>query len=85
MIPAFSLAIFSSESPSHFLMIEIDRRDDSDIRLNRVGGVESSAQAGFQNDDVDLRVGKIFQRERGGDFEKCRMRIPIADKIANVR
>ncbi len=25
----------------------------------------------------------MFHRERGGDFKKCRMRIPIGDEIAN--
>src|SRR5439155_26287950 len=25
----------------------------------------------------------MFHRERGGDFKKCRMRIPIGDKIPN--
>ena len=30
-----------------------------------------------------FRFGKMFQRERGRDFEKRRMRIPIRDQIAN--
>ena len=67
------------------LMIEIDRCDDSDIGLNRVGGVEASAQSCFQNDDVDPGFGEIFQRERGRYFKECRMRLPTGDEIPNRR
>ena len=41
-------------------MIESDRRNHSDIRLNDIGRVESAAQTRFQNDDVDLRFGEMF-------------------------
>ena len=65
-------------------MIEIDRRDDRDMRWNGVGGVESSAQTGLQNDDVDLVLGEMLQRERGRDLEEGRMRIPIGDKSSRI-
>src|SRR5438309_7949653 len=28
-------------------------------------------------------IGKMFHRERGRDFEKCGMRLPTGDQIAN--
>ncbi len=67
-----------------FFVIESDRRNHSDIRLNGIGRVESSAQTRFQNDDVDLRFGEMFQRERSRDFEESRMRLPISDELPNV-
>src|ERR1017187_10519141 len=66
------------------LMIEINRCDDGNIGLDGIGGVELPAEAGFQNDDVDLAVGEMLQRERGCDFEECRVRIPVSYDLANV-
>src|SRR5437660_9167219 len=37
-----------------FLVIERDRCDDGNVRLNGVGGVEASAQACFQNNNLNL-------------------------------
>src|ERR1700676_2369320 len=83
--PCFFARDFIEGIAEPFLMIEIDRRDDRDIRLDSVRGVEPSTQPGFQNNDVDLGLGKIFERERSRDFEKCRMRFPIADQLTNGR
>src|SRR5712664_930332 len=66
-------------------VIESDRRNHSDIRLNGIGCVESAAQTRFQNDDVDLRFGEMFQREHSRDFEKGWMRFPISDELPNTR
>src|SRR5438552_13945691 len=64
-------------------MIKVDRRDDRHIGLDDVGRVEASAETGLENGDVDFRIGKVFQRKRSRDFEKCRMRIPVRDEISN--
>src|SRR5438552_17166410 len=43
-----------------FLMIERDRCDDGNVRLNGVGGVEPAAQACFQNNNLNLSTGFRF-------------------------
>src|SRR6266404_2813137 len=83
--PCFFARDFIERIAEPFLMIEINRRDDRDIRLDSVRGVEPSTQTGFQNNDVDLGPGKIFERERSRDFKKCWMRLPIVDQLTNGR
>src|SRR5207237_4845774 len=52
--------------------------------MYRICGIESSAHAGFENDNLTLPLLKMFQRKGGYDFKKGRMWIPIPDAFANV-
>src|SRR5437867_991500 len=74
---------FSKRVSQPFFMIKVDLCNYRDIRLNGVGRIEPPADSRFKNDDVDVRFGKTFQRKRGRDFEKRRMRIPIGDQVTN--
>ena len=74
---------FSKRVSQPFFMIKVDLCNYRDIRLNGVGRIEPPADSRFKNDDVDVRFGKTFQRKRGRDFEKRRMRIPIRDQVTN--
>src|SRR4051794_18765759 len=58
------------------LMIKIYRRDRADGRFARVRRIESSAHARLEHDDLATLLLEMQKRERGGDFEKRRMRIP---------
>src|SRR5438477_3550647 len=66
-----------------FLVVEIDRRNDADRRLDRISGIESSAHAGFEHQNFAARLLKMLQRQGGRDFKKCRMRIPIPNAFTN--
>src|SRR5438309_2696155 len=43
-----------------FLMIERDRCDYGNVRLDGVGGIETAAQACFQNNNLNLSTGFRF-------------------------
>src|SRR5947207_2245620 len=66
-----------------FLVVEIDRRNDADRRLDRISGIESSAHAGFEHQNFAARLLKMLQRQSCRDFKKCRMWIPIANAFTN--
>ena len=53
-------------------MIEADAGDDGNQRAADVGGVEPTAQAHFQDGDVDVRAGEVEQGGCGEDLEEGR-------------
>ncbi len=65
------------------LMIEIDRSDYGNNRLQRIGGIESPAHTGLEHDDLAILLSEVQQSQRGSDFEKRRIGIPIRDSVAN--
>src|SRR5437763_16402738 len=66
-----------------FLVVEIDWSNDADRRLDRISGIESSAQAGFEHQNFAARPLKMLQRQCRRDLKKRRMWIPIANAITN--
>src|SRR5437660_9435514 len=66
-----------------FLVVEIDRGNDADRRLHRVGGIESPAHPRFEHQNFAAYLLKMLQRQSCCDFKKCRMRIPIANACTN--
>ena len=51
-------------------MIEADRADHGDIRVDDVGGVESTAEPHFENHHVDARTAEMIQRRECVVFEE---------------
>src|SRR5207248_9077652 len=66
-----------------FLVVEIDRGNDADRRLDRISGIESSVHAGFEHQNFAARPLKMLQRQSCRDFKKRRMWIPIANAFTN--
>src|SRR5207248_3198340 len=66
-----------------FLVVEIDWSNDADRRLDRISGIESSAQAGFEHQNFAARPLKMLQRQCRRDLKKRRMWIPIANAFTN--
>src|SRR5947209_3049490 len=66
-----------------FFMIEVDCGNDCHVRLNGISRIEASTDSSLENDHVNARLEKAFQRQRRYDFEKRRMRIPTGDQITN--
>ena len=70
MIPAFSSGNLGNGMPQPFLVIEINRRDDTNRRLHRICGIESSAHAGFENDNLAAAVVENVSAQRQLRFQK---------------
>ena len=51
-------------------VVDIDARDDGDERDDHVGGIPAAAHACFDDGDIDGLVGKILERDGGGNFEE---------------
>src|SRR5438045_5535059 len=66
-----------------FLVVEIDRGNDADRRLDCVSGIKSPAHAGFEQQNFAACLLKMLQGQGSRDFKKRRMRIPIANAYAN--
>ena len=71
--------------PEPFLMIVADRRDHGDDRRERVRRIEPAAEAGLEHNQFAIALLEMIERQRGRDFKKCRMRIPVADRCADRR
>jgi hypothetical protein len=56
-----------------FLMIERDVGNDANPRFDDIGGVEASAHADFEDGNVDLLAGEIFEGYRRQHLEKAGM------------
>jgi len=52
-----------------FLVVERDVGDDGEDGLDDVGGVETPAQADFEDGDIDLALGEVEEGERGEGLE----------------
>ena len=50
-------------------VVDADRRDDRDGRVDDVGGVPAAAEPDLDHRDVDGRVGERGERHRGDDLE----------------
>ncbi len=53
-------------------MIHCDGSDDRDDRSHRVGRIEPSTHASFENDDIACGLGKCFEREHRRYLKKRR-------------
>ncbi|EKD34113.1 MAG: hypothetical protein ACD_75C02462G0001 [uncultured bacterium] len=51
------------------LMIHADAGDDRKQRQDHIGGIEPAAQAGFEDYEIDLRLGEPEQSKSCGKFE----------------
>ena len=70
-MPAFSRAISVMVWPSYSGVVERDVGDDGEQRLDDVGGVQASAQADFEDGDVDLRARRNEEGHRGEGLEEA--------------
>ena len=59
-------------------MIDVDPRYRSDLGVCCGGRVEPSAEAGFENGELDIRLGKGNQRNRRELLEKGRNAFELA-------
>ena len=57
-------------------MVEADRGDDRDGRVDDVGGIPASAHADFDDRDVDGGVGERGERHGGDDLELAHLGSP---------
>ena len=65
---------FDARAEERFV-IEVDRRDDRDLRVHHIGGVEPPAQPGFEHHDLNGGRSKCDERHRGHGLEKAGMRV----------
>src|SRR5712692_4407602 len=59
-------------------VVEIDAGDDGDERFKDVGGVETAAEADFEDGELHPLAGKIFEGHGGDAFEISRMGAELA-------
>lgn len=62
-------------------VVEANRRDHADIGGHGRGGIEPTAHAGFENDQLTFALGEIFHRKGESDLEKGRMRFERSAKL----
>ncbi len=64
--------------PEEILVVEINRRDDGNLRLDNVRGVEPAAQADFVDGELHAMRGKRCKSHGCDAFKKRRMRGQLA-------
>jgi hypothetical protein len=65
LLEADGLAVVAEEG----LVVEIDTRDDGDIRIDHVHGVEAAAEADLEDRDIELRFGEEGECRERAEFE----------------
>ena len=78
MMPAFSPAISRDGVAEIVGVVDADRRDHGDGRVDDVGGVPAPAEADFDDGHVDRGVGERGERHRGDHLELAHRRAPPA-------
>ena len=58
-------------------VLELDRGDDRDARVDGVGRVEPAAEPDLDRSDLDPRGAEQVQRERGGGVEEARTQLRV--------
>src|SRR4029077_6444687 len=55
-------------------VIEIDARDDADLRDDNVRGIKPSPESSLENCELHAGFGEVYECDRGHAFEKSGMR-----------
>ncbi len=63
--PGFFPGDLAQARSEDFDVVAADVGRDSQDRVQNIGGVEPTAQAGFDDGDVDMVSGEMVKRERG--------------------
>lgn len=68
--PCFLPGYFAQAGAQDFDVVLADIGGDRQDRLKDIGGIESTAESGFNDGDVDLASGEEVERQRGYEFKK---------------
>ena len=63
-------------------MIHTDGGNDGHISGNSCCRVEPTAHAGFKHDELTALLPEVSHAKGEGDLKKCRVSLPVADKLA---